>query len=481
MSLSQSLRLKYWRARTAVRNLRPPYTLRAAIRYAELHVSLLHNRVGKASVGQPHLALFAWLFPPLISGGVYRPTALVRYGASAGWRATVITGPAPEEPSAAGNYLLRQIPDSVAIVRVPKCYQRTAFWFPSVDDAFMHGVEGYFKAIALLDQEPPAVVMASGPPFHSFVAAYYTARRYGAPLVLEFRDEWTQTPFDFIKLGNADQRWEERCLRHADLVIFTTDSQRQHLMQFYPFLDGAKCAVVANGWEPDDFADAPFIGQRRPATPITLAYLGNLGAMASPDNFFDTLADALAANPYLRGWLKLKLVGQKRPDALAKLRAFPFPDVIELIDPIPKADACNMMCDVDGLLLLNPTGLKRYIQGKLYEYIASGTPVLVFGTGGEIGHVITELDAGPVIAENDAGILSHAIESISSWDMQAKREMRDEWLARHTREVLSGQLLELLSQLAAKSPAAPLGIHEGARNVPPNGTQSQSGERPTYG
>ena len=35
----------------------------------------------------------------------------------------------------------------------------------------MHGVEGYFKAIALLDQEPPAVVMASGPPFHSFVAA----------------------------------------------------------------------------------------------------------------------------------------------------------------------------------------------------------------------------------------------------------------------------------------------------------------------
>ena len=159
------------------------------------------------------------------------------------------------------------------------------------------------------------------------------------------------------------------------------------------------------------------------ATPITLATWATGGNGLARQLFRHAGLMRSPPHPYLRGWLKLKLVRQKPPDALAKLRAFPFPDVIQLIDPIPKADACNMMCDVDGLLLLNPTGLKRYIQGKLYEYIASGTPVLVLAPGREN---ITwpcdnrKLDAGPVIAENDAGILSHAIESISSWDMQAK-------------------------------------------------------------
>ena len=32
-----------------------------------------------------HVCLLAWAFPPYVSGGVYRPTSLVKYGTDLGW------------------------------------------------------------------------------------------------------------------------------------------------------------------------------------------------------------------------------------------------------------------------------------------------------------------------------------------------------------------------------------------------------------
>lgn len=453
--ITESLRLNYWRARSHIRNLRSPYALRAAIRYVELHLSLLSSLAEKTNTGQPRLALFAWLFPPLISGGVYRPTALVRYAATAGWKVNVIAGPVPYKPSAAGIYLLGQIPSSVTITRVPEYPSRPLFWLPSLDGGFIHGVEGYLQAIALLDSAPPAVVMASGPPFHNFVAAYFTARRYGARLVLEYRDEWTQTPFDFVKRGNDDQRWEERCLRQADLVIFTTESQRQHLIRYYPFLDDAKCAVVANGWEPADVPPPLSNSPQKDESRIVITFAGNLGDHTLPGPFLDTLQEAIAAAPELRQRLHLRFFGQKSECALEQVKRFRFQEILELIDVVPKPEAFQAMRDANALLILNTPLFERYMPGKLYEYLASGTPVLVYGRGGEIGHMVAELDAGPVIPENDAELLRQAIESISSWDMQAKRDKRDVWLARHTRKQLSGELLGHLDQLTTKSPVAP--------------------------
>lgn len=453
--ITESLRLHYWRARSRIRNLRFPYALRAAIRYIEFHRSLLSGLAEKTNTGQPRLALFAWLFPPLISGGVYRPTALVRYAVTAGWKINVIAGPVPYKPSAAGIYLLGQVPSSVTITRVPEYPSQPFFWLPSLDGGFIHGIEGYLQAIALLDSAPPTVVMASGPPFHNFVAAYFTARRYGARLVLEYRDEWTQTPFDFVKRGNNDQCWEERCLRQADLVIFTTEAQRQHLIRYYPFLDDAKCAVVANGWEPADvpppFSNSPQKDESR----IVITFAGNLGDHTLPGPFLDTLQEAIAAAPELRQRLHLRFLGQKSECALEQVKRFRFQEILEIIDVVPKPEAFQAMRDANALLILNTPLFERYMPGKLYEYLASGTPVLVYGRGGEIGHTVIELDAGPIIPENDAELLRQAIESISSWDMQAKRNKRDVWLAQHTRKHLSGELLRHLDRFTTKSPVAP--------------------------
>ena len=35
------------------------------------------------------------------------------------------------------------------------------------------------------------------------------------PFALDYRDEWSESPFDFVHKGNADRFWESRTLTNA--------------------------------------------------------------------------------------------------------------------------------------------------------------------------------------------------------------------------------------------------------------------------
>lgn len=62
--------------------------------------------------------------------------------------------------------------------------------------------------------------------------------------------------------------------------------------------------------------------------------------------------------------------------------------------------------------MFNPPELELYIQGKLYEYIASGTPVLLYGAGGEMARIIGRLGAGVAVAQGDGEALGRALEAL---------------------------------------------------------------------
>lgn len=390
--------------------------------------------------------LLAWEFPPQVTGGVYRPLSFARHAAASGWRAEVVCGPSPDLPSEAGRYLAGLLPADVPVTRVSADSGTHPWPLSKIDGGIMNALSIFEAAAARIKPGEGGVILASGPPFASFVAGYWLAQRTGWKLALDYRDEWTQSPFRFVDKSGTNPTWEKRCLARADMVIFTTPAQLAHAQDLFPELACSVNAVVYNGWEPGDFARAAPASRPEVHAPITLAYLGNLGAMAAPDAFLNTLAAALSALPELRGRIRIRLVGHKRPDALEALAAFPFPEVLESVDPIPKQEACGMMRAVDGLLLLNPAGLRRYIQGKLYEYIASGTPVVVFGAGGEMGEIVDGLGAGITVAEGDAPGLARALLGLRAM-RDNLQERRQAWLASRERAVLAAELYRGLDAL----------------------------------
>lgn len=372
--------------------------------------------------------------------------SFARHCASAGWSAEVVCGPAPIEPNEAGRYLESLLPPGVSVSRVTVDSGPHPWPLPKIDGGIVNALSLFEAAASRIRADESGVILASGPPFCNFIAGMWLSRHTGWKLVLDYRDEWTQTPFRFVEKSGANPAWERLCLTQADMVIFTTPSQLSHAQNMFHELAHTSNTVVYNGWEPGDFIHAGPLSRPDVDQPITLAYLGNLGAMAAPDAFLDTLAAVFFLQPELRHRIRIRLVGHKRPDALVALAAFPYPEVLELVDPIPKQEACSMMRAVDGLLLLNPESLGRYIQGKLYEYIASGTPVLVFGAGGEMGEIVDRLGGGITVAEGDAAALATALLGLRSM-RDLPQENRLAWLASRERATLAAELYSRLDAL----------------------------------
>lgn len=405
----------------------------------------------KGSNGTKRLGLLAVRFPPEIGSGVFRPTSFARYAAEAGLHVTVVAARARQRANESGQYLAGHIPAKVVIHRAqPEAQFAFLGALPVLAGGFLDLIDQYRTADNVFRQRPPDVILATGPQFYTFIAAYHLARRYQCPLVLDYRDEWTECPFDFVEASELDRKWERRCLAAARLVIFTTESQRRHAVEVFAELDDDRTAVIPNGWEPRDWAGlTEYEGPDSAAGPRKLSYVGNLGDHRPPNTFLDRIEACLADRPDLREKIRLRFVGPKSPAAEDRLAEFPWPEMLESVDRVTKSEAGKHMRDSSCQLLINSPDMERYIPGKLYEYVAAGPPVLAFGAGGEIGERVSEIGAGWVIDSDDTAALTEVIESIasSSPPPTAPGVDRERWLAEHTREANARRLVELIRPL----------------------------------
>lgn len=407
------------------------------------------RRARRSSSGR-HLALFASSLPPSSNVGVLRPLSFMRYACSAGWRIDAFCGePAPTERQH-GDELMARVPREATLHVVPVSSREPSYrLFPRVDGDFRKALAYAREAIEKLAGDPPDIVMASAPRFFSFVAALFVARRFRVPLVLDYRDEWTECPFDFVQKNGSDLTWERRCLRHADAVLFTTESHRQHQLATFPQLAPEKAHLVSNGWDPDEFVEPPGARERVKHQTLSIAYTGSLAGQTPPHDFLASLEQLIIDEP---GWLErihVQFIGRRGPRAEEAIRAFRFPEVLEIIDHVGKREAIRRMQESDLLLIISRQGLERYLPAKLFEYLAARRPVLVYGVRGEASQLVQQLGAGIVCPTGSAAALRDALLQLSGWDMSTNDATIGQWLREHERPALAARALAIIEPLAA--------------------------------
>lgn len=403
---------------------------------------------GRSVAAGRHALVVATSLPPRFDGGVFRPLSWLRYAAENGWHISAVTRAATGSETEGGRQLAATIPPHVVVAEAPpsplKPSQRL---FQQVDGEFLTALALYRAGVERFETAPPSVIVATGPSFAAFIAGLFLKRRFGARLVLDYRDEWTENPFGFVLRRRDDRRWERRCLAAADRVFFTTEGQLAHADACFPGLIGAKGGVLLNGWEPDPSVTAAERLSRDDGR-LLIAHSGVVGSMVPPDAFLMDLATIVQHNPALKGRVRLQFVGRRLPAAERMLNAFPFPDMLELIDERPRAEADRLIRLSDVLLLLSNRDLARYLPGKLFEYLASGKPILVHGHGGEAQALVERLHAGLHAEAGETATLAHALDALSgqpedAWNGQA----RQDWALTHTRREMARLFFERLSAL----------------------------------
>jgi glycosyltransferase involved in cell wall biosynthesis len=151
--------------------------------------------------------------------------------------------------------------------------------------------------------------------------------------------------------------------------------------------------------------------------------------------------------------LRVELLGPYDRDWQARAHASGLDGVMRFAGVQPHAEARRAQRGADVLLLWRPRGegFRTMVPGKLYEYLASGRPVLALLPEADEAAELVRRAGGAVVAPGSAATLATALaEWLARW--RAGGRTPDQvagWLGGHTREHLAGALARALDGVVA--------------------------------
>jgi glycosyltransferase involved in cell wall biosynthesis len=228
-------------------------------------------------------------------------------------------------------------------------------------------------------------VLASGNPFVAFAAANRFQRRTGVPYVLDYRDSWILDQFTGQqRFSDRDRRarLERRIIAAAASVWFVNSATLDWHARRYPEA-ADRFRVVANGWDPD-LLDLTALTSASPSSSApTFGYLGTISAKVPIAELVEGWRLARDQG-ILPAAAQLKVAGYLgyfggKPDRHQEPTAALLEDAaeqgVEFVGPVPKSQVGAFYASLDVLVLAIDAG--QYVTtGKVFEYVATGKPIL---------------------------------------------------------------------------------------------------------
>jgi glycosyltransferase involved in cell wall biosynthesis len=443
--------------------------------------------------GLRRLLIVSYAFPPVGGAGVQRVTKFVKYLGRFSWQPTVLTVSNPSVP-VFDQSLEKDVPPGTTIVRaaswepnyrLKEQVMGTAPTGSTVKHWLKELLTGAIRRIAMgiLQPDPqilwyPAAVregrrllqshkhdaiVATAPPFSALLVGAALARYAHLPLIVDYRDEWmlSNKYWENKKLGLIAKvvqgRMERSVLRAADAVIATTRSSAQSMCErCQQERSSASVYWIYNGFDADDFSrqKPPSRGLDR----FRLVYMGTLWNLTSVEPLVAAINVLSATEPSLTEKLDLVFLGRRTPAQAAHVESLrSLPCRVETHDYLDHSTALDLLCAADAgcLLLSDVDGADRVVPAKLFEYMASGNPILTIAPRGEVWELLDEYPLANRFLPNDtSGVaqwLAAAVAAKVSPALNADKPPMD--LARFDREFQAGQLAKVLSGCCRVNPA----------------------------
>jgi glycosyltransferase involved in cell wall biosynthesis len=303
-----------------------------------------------------------------------------------------------------------------------------------------------------------SVVYTTSSPDSAHLAGLLVKRSTGKPWVADFRDPWTERlTFNAptrLHLG-LQRRLERTVLANADRIVCTSEDIVSDFRRKYPLMAPHKFAVVTNGFDPEDFqgvavrssdarggsagagggagsaagstpgrADtaAGAMGaervtatpwaESRPGAKFSVTHTGILTGKRNSFGFLEGLKLFLERRPGARPKMDVLFVGTRDRENEARARELGLDGVVRFEDTLPHLECVRLQSASDLLLLIEHDSYRGSLiyPAKLYEYAASGRPVLALLPEGAASRLVRSLDAGVVVPPSDAEKVASALE-----------------------------------------------------------------------
>jgi|SRR5690625_4663535 len=226
------------------------------------------------------------------------------------------------------------------------------------------------------------------------------ARKVKSPLYLDIRDIFADTVKDVFSgwkgsilfpLLSMVERWT---IRRADVVNIVSEGFRPYFEDRYGSLP---LRVFTNGVD-DEFLDFQFkkMSPKKESTPINVLYAGNIGEGQGLEHIVGPLAERLGDK------VNFTIVGGggRRKQLHDSIQGF---ENVELLPPVNRTELIKLYEQADVLFLhLNDyNAFLKVLPSKLFEYAATGKPILAGIAGYASNFTRTEIENAQVFAPCD--------------------------------------------------------------------------------
>lgn len=242
-------------------------------------------------------------------------------------------------------------------------------------------------------------------------------RSSGLPWVADFRDLWTEDcryRASSPARKAADRRLEHEILEAADVIIGVSPRQTEILASHVPG-QGDKFVTITNGFDPDDFSHiSP--REKKCGEPFVLGYVGRFDLSQTPQSWFTALATFIEQIGPDRERFVLRIAGHVNRTAQAKLAATGVR--CEIQGYLQHREAIAAMYDADALLLCSPSGPNgdSIIPAKLFEYLATGRPILSVGPANSVcEQIVRSTQAGVSADFSESSIVQALHQVFDAW------------------------------------------------------------------
>ena len=299
-----------------------------------------------------------------------------------------------------------------------------------------------------LKEHPVDVIVSTGPPHSMHLIALKLARRTGLPWVADVRDPWTKM-FYFKHLGlngfsqARHRKLEKKVLDNASVVVAVSPLVQEEFRQ----MTSTDVALITNGFDPCDFdVDAREDGY------FNITHTGLFAADGNPETLWKVLRDKCREDDLFKSRLRIRLAGKTDKQIIESIRNASLSENLVDCGYIPHIQAVREQKGATLLILplRKEPEYRATLPGKLFEYLASGRPVLGIGQkDGAMARILDETSAGVVFDWDEELQIRTCLDA--AWDEflsnGGKVQSKAHGIEKYSRKELTKQMAALLEGL----------------------------------
>jgi glycosyltransferase involved in cell wall biosynthesis len=378
------------------------------------------------------LLVVTYYYPPQPGSGANRWAAMVKYLRRLGHEVTVITSAPPGHSTgesddvvrtgslnaipALRRLLLRPDRSSAAPSRdaTPTGVLPRPLWKVVVPDPWLVTWNPYaLRALRRKLRGPSFDCLITSSPAESTHVLGLLLGERRPPWVADLRDGWCFEPlreaFPLAVQRALDRSLERRVAMSADVLVGATVPIAEDLRARF----GVDAFHVPNGFDPEVQG-----GPLPPEYDTSRVTLVHTGALLGPrERDPRPLLAAMRRVHEQHPQLQLLVAGRSEFDERALLTEAGVGDTVRLLGYLPRHQALALQRAAGALVLLT-SDASCEATGKLYEYLASGRPIIALADGNEAARIVAETGTGIAVPPHDVEAIATAIRGVLTGELE---------------------------------------------------------------